>query len=124
MSLTYLGEIAPEIVMGTPYDKAVDLWSVGVIMYVLLAGFAPFNDPHQLRKITKADYSFNYIEWQTISDAGMYTKLRDYVYNLMCIMYNVQRIVSCVCICICMYTSCLSSYFCISKSPYQKSSCT
>lgn len=34
--------MAPEIVLEKPYDKAVDIWSVGVITHILLTGCPPF----------------------------------------------------------------------------------
>ena len=35
--------MAPEIWNGCEYDKKVDLWSLGVVMYYLLSGDHPFN---------------------------------------------------------------------------------
>jgi serine/threonine protein kinase len=37
------GYIAPEIISGTPYDNKCDYWSLGVIMFLMLAGELPFN---------------------------------------------------------------------------------
>jgi len=63
---------APEIVRGDlTYDKAVDMWSIGVIIYVLLAGFFPFYDDDQAvmkQKIIVADYSFPEDHWSNISE--------------------------------------------------------
>ena len=36
--------IAPEILSGVPYGTKVDMWSLGVIAYVLLTGDVPFSN--------------------------------------------------------------------------------
>lgn len=33
--------VAPELLLGEPYDKRIDLWSLGIISYVLLTGCLP-----------------------------------------------------------------------------------
>lgn len=54
--------ISPEIVTRRPYTSAVDLWAIGVIAYILLAGTFPFDDDNTTRlykKILRASYSFS-----------------------------------------------------------------
>eukprot|EP00903_Cladosiphon_okamuranus_P008290 g7977.t1 len=64
------GYVAPEILMRKKYDAAVDMWSVGVITYILLGGYPPFHDDNQARlfaKIKKGVYSFHDEYWAEIS---------------------------------------------------------
>jgi len=65
------GYVAPEILERQRYGKAVDMWSIGVITYILLCGYPPFHDQHQaqlFRKIRKGEFEFDSPYWDDVSD--------------------------------------------------------
>jgi serine/threonine protein kinase len=68
------GYIAPEVLTSVntgPYDWQCDMWSLGVIVYILLGGYAPFEEPNDeallFEKIKCADYEFHEEYWGPVS---------------------------------------------------------
>merc|ERR1712158_21652 len=62
--------VAPEIVNGEGATFASDLWSTGIITYLLLSGVSPFrgqNDRETLQRIQMGDIDFDFELWQNIS---------------------------------------------------------
>lgn len=43
------GYLSPEVLRKEPYDKAVDMWACGVVLYILLVGYPPFWDDDQAK---------------------------------------------------------------------------
>jgi len=65
------GYVAPEILEYKDYGLAVDIWSAGVVLYTLLAGYPPFleNDQKELfRKIKSGAFEFHDIYWCDVPD--------------------------------------------------------
>ncbi|XP_044471922.1 CBL-interacting serine/threonine-protein kinase 6-like [Mangifera indica] len=71
--------VAPEVIGKKGYDGAkADIWSCGVILYVLLAGFLPFQDDNivaMYRKIYRGD--FKCPPWFSPEARRLITKLLD-----------------------------------------------
>lgn len=78
----WLADVAPEILQDTRrrrYTKAVDVWSLGVVLYICLCGFPPFSDELQTRanpyslaqqiKMGKFDYPSPY--WDSVGDPAL-----------------------------------------------------
>lgn len=66
--------VAPEILMEEKYGKPVDIWSIGVIAYIVLSGYPPFYNPNMgllFKQILTADYTFEMDCWQSVSQRAM-----------------------------------------------------
>uniref|UniRef100_A0A8C8D218 Calcium/calmodulin-dependent protein kinase type IV n=1 Tax=Oncorhynchus tshawytscha TaxID=74940 RepID=A0A8C8D218_ONCTS len=65
------GYCAPEILRGCAYGPEVDMWSVGVITYILLCGFEPFfddrGDQYMFKRILNCEYEFVSPWWDNVS---------------------------------------------------------
>ncbi|CAG9326758.1 unnamed protein product [Blepharisma stoltei] len=64
--------IAPEVINST-YDEKCDIWSLGVIMYILLSGRAPFfglSEFSILKKVKQGEFSFEGQLWENISESA------------------------------------------------------
>lgn len=76
------GYIAPEILKNNAgYGVQADMWSFGVIFFILLGGYPPFHDDNQkklFRKILKADFQFHPDYWKGVSDDA-----KDLIQNLL-----------------------------------------
>lgn len=77
------GYVAPEILRGDRYGAEVDIWSMGVICYVLLAGYPPFYDEDQkklFRKIKEGKYYFHEDYWSHVSPEAI-----DLIRRMLCV---------------------------------------
>ncbi|XP_039304590.1 obscurin isoform X2 [Solenopsis invicta] len=78
--------VAPEVTNNEGVSYAADMWSVGIITYILLSGISPFrgaNDRETLKKIREGKWDFD-DRWKNISNEA-----QDFIRNLL--VYNVDK---------------------------------
>lgn len=65
------GYVAPEILKGLAYDSEVDLWSIGIVLYILLCGFPPFYNENTVKLyecIKKGSFEYPSPFWDNVSE--------------------------------------------------------
>uniref|UniRef100_H3CN08 Protein kinase D4 n=1 Tax=Tetraodon nigroviridis TaxID=99883 RepID=H3CN08_TETNG len=64
--------LAPEVINSSGYNRSLDMWSVGVIIYVSLSGTFPFNEEEDIQQqITNASFMYPQPTWASISLEGI-----------------------------------------------------
>uniref|UniRef100_A0A3P9P8Q9 Serine/threonine-protein kinase n=1 Tax=Poecilia reticulata TaxID=8081 RepID=A0A3P9P8Q9_POERE len=71
--------LAPEVLRSKGYNRSLDMWSVGVIVYVSLSGTFPFNEDEDINdQIQNAAFMYPPNPWKEISDQA-----KDLINNLL-----------------------------------------
>lgn len=76
-----LGYTAPEVVQGKVYSPNCDVWSLGICLFIMLAGFPPFegdNETELRDLIIAGEYSMEGREWSKVTE-----KAKDLVQDLL-----------------------------------------
>eukprot|EP01091_Cochliopodium_minus_P017101 TRINITY_DN6606_c0_g1_i1.p1 TRINITY_DN6606_c0_g1~~TRINITY_DN6606_c0_g1_i1.p1 ORF type:complete len:496 (-),score=117.70 TRINITY_DN6606_c0_g1_i1:10-1497(-) len=65
------GYFAPEVMLRKPYDEKVDMFSLGVVCFAVLAGYQPFygeTDREMIKSNLDVDYDFENEAWEYVSN--------------------------------------------------------
>uniref|UniRef100_A0A8C8YZF1 Serine/threonine-protein kinase n=1 Tax=Prolemur simus TaxID=1328070 RepID=A0A8C8YZF1_PROSS len=86
--------LAPEVLLNQGYNRSLDMWSVGVIMYVSLSGTFPFNEDEDINdQIQNAAFMYPASPWSQIS-AGAIDLINNLLQVKMRKRYSVDKSLS------------------------------
>ena len=64
--------LAPEVLRNKGYNRSLDMWSTGVIIYVSLSGTFPFNEDEDIHEqIQNASFMYPPHPWKEISSQAI-----------------------------------------------------
>lgn len=82
--------IAPEVLRNKGYNRSLDMWSVGVIVYVSLSGTFPFNEDEDINEqIQNAAFMYPPNPWKEISSDGKFI-VSTFIYNI--VMWRFKKL--------------------------------
>lgn len=76
------GYLAPEMLQRNSYDKAIDMWALGIIVFVLLCGCLPFDDDSSKipsESAARKKFTLRFPRWSTNLSASA----KDLLHNLL-----------------------------------------
>lgn len=65
--------MAPEVVNGESYGVKADMWSIGVLLYIMMSGYLPFNGKTTekvFERIRTGKVNFDHVEFNSVSKEG------------------------------------------------------
>jgi len=75
------GYVAPEVLQELPYGKSCDVWSIGVVAFIMLSGTPPFYEEDNFalfEQIKACRYDFEAKTWEVVSKEA-----KDFVENIL-----------------------------------------
>lgn len=79
--LINIAYMAPEVIHKLGHGKSVDLWAIGVVAFLLLSGYLPFESQSsviEIENIVKGVYSYDDPSWNDIS-----SEAKDFISKLL-----------------------------------------
>ena len=71
--------VAPEILVKQPYDKKIDIWSLGVLVYYIISGNYPFNDSSNINKDISKRIVFDKLSFKGTRFSYVSDSLKDFI---------------------------------------------